>query len=210
MQSDHKNKKKEVRSFTFSRMEKVHPYKLLLYLTILGSSFIFIFLVSAYDYLQPYPYNFEYFRIPRAFILSTLISFASSFQISKVTECFKKDDNKGMEFYYGISIFMGLIFLLIQYLGWVELVKSGIVVSGLDSDSYIYFIFGLHTAHFILGLAYAGYQLYTTFRMPKDPVYSLILFTNPFEKMKIELLVQYWHFVNIAWMALFLYFLFSF
>jgi cytochrome c oxidase subunit 3 len=210
MQQGHKNKKMEIGSFTFSKMEKVHPYKMLLYLVMLGGSFIFLFLVFAYNISQPYSYTFEYFRIPRAFVLSTLILLSSSFLIQKVVENFKKDDLKRMQFAYASSILLGITFIVVQSFGWNDLIKNAVIINGLPTDHYVYFIFGIHSGLFLLGLAFAVYQYYNIFKMPKDPVYALILFTNPFEKMKIDLLVQFWHFTNISWMALFLYFLFAF
>ena len=208
MQPDHK--KKEIRKSTFSRIERMHPYKITMYLSIIGSSLIFLFMILAFNISQPYINNYEYFRFPRAFVVSTIILLLSSFTISKITHFYKYDNLKGLTNALGITLFLGLFFVCIQYLGWLELSSQGIIFTGMASDSYLYVISGLHVFHCLGGLIYLGYVYYNVIKIPKDPVYALLLFTNPFEKMKLELLAIYWHFIDILWMAIFFYFLFTF
>jgi len=34
--------------------------------------------------------------------------------------------------------------------------------------------------------------------------------TNPYQRIRLEMLTTYWHFIDILWVGLFFYFLFSF
>lgn len=210
MQPDRKNKQKEVKKSTFSTIEKMHPYKMLLYLVILGTSFIFLFLILAFNISQSVINNYDHFRFPRAFVVSTIVLLLSSFQMSKLSRYYKADNLKGLIYSIGITLFLSLVFMCLQYIGWVQLSSQENIFSEIPNNSYLYVILGLHIFHFSAGLFFLGFAYYTLFKTPKDPVYSLLLFTNPFEKMKLELIVTYWQFINILWMSIFFYFLFSF
>ncbi len=209
MYSGHKNKKKELISSTFLRIERMHPYKIGMYLVIAGSSLVFLFLILTFHFSRDFE-NFDYFRFPRAFVVSTLILLISNFTLSKILHHYKYDNLKGLSKALGLTLFLGLLFLCTQYLGWLELSSQELSFEGLSSDVCLSIIFGLHVLHYIGGLTFLGYVYYNILKMPKDPVYSLLLFTNPFEKMKLELLLIYWHFIDVLWMAIFFYFLFTF
>lgn len=210
MQQDRKDKKKELKKSTFSTIEKMHPYKMLLYLVILGSTFLFLFLVLAFNISQPFINKYEYLKVPKAYVISTIILLLSSFQISKLVAYYKTDNLKALTTSIGITLILSAVFIVVQYIGWIEISNMGGIFVGMINDSYLYVIVGLHIFHFLTGLFFLGYSYYNLMKVPKDPVYSLLLFTNPFEKMKLELLVTYWHFINILWMATFFYFLFTF
>jgi len=78
------------------------------------------------------------------------------------------------------------------------------------ASSYVYVISGLHFAHMIGGISALGLMIYQHSKVLGDPVKELIFFTNPFEKTKIDLVATYWHFTDVVWLVLFVYFLLTF
>lgn len=210
MQKENKNTKRQKIHSTFSRIENIHPHKMLLYLAMFGSSLIFLFMIIGYSVSAPDANDYIRFKFPKAFIVSLVLLLLSSFSISKALPAFRRDDVKALKRYLAITLFLGLAFTISQYIGWYELKQSGIYLSGKAAGSYLYVILGLHVLHLAGGLVFLT-LLYTKMsRIARDPVKTLIMVTNPYEKIRMEMLAAYWHFIDIMWVMLFFYFLFSF
>lgn len=201
-----KNLRKET---TFQQIEKLHPHKLLLYLSLLGSSLIFMFMVTAFTTSRP-DLGLDGFQFPKAFMVSTVLLLLSSYTISHLVQFYEKDNVKEMRNYLGWTLLLGLAFALSQYFGWRQLNDSGIYLAGRASGAYLYVISGLHVVHVLGGLAFLGYLFAEMTVVAKDPIKSLIMVTNPYQKIKLEMLTVYWHFMDAVWLILFFYFLFSF
>ena len=54
------------------------------------------------------------------------------------------------------------------------------------------------------------YLLMECHKASKDVVKQLVYSTSPYQKIKFKILTDFWHFVDILWVVLFLYFLFTF
>jgi cytochrome c oxidase subunit III len=192
------------------KIEKMHPHKMLLYFSMLASFLIFFFMILAYTVSMPdyEESSFDYF--PKSFILSTIILILSSVSLSKALPAFKNDKVKTLERSLGITLMFGLLYALFQYIGWVQLTEAGIYFDGSPSGSYLYVISGLHLIHLFGGMVALTYMYLKSLKASKDPVKSLILITNPYQKLRLEILTTYWHFMDAIWMGLFIYFLFTF
>ena len=209
MQNQDKNTKKEAQQTVISRLEQLHPHKTLLYLSIFGSSLLFAFLITAYA-MKTDANTFINFRFPKAFIVSLVLLLFSSFSISKALVAFREDDMKGLKHSLGITLVLGLAFTISQYVGWYELNQSNIYLSGDVSGSYLYVISGLHVLHLAAGLVCLTMMYTQVSAISRDPVRQLIMVTNPYQRIKLEMLTTYWHFIDALWVVLFFYFLFSF
>ncbi len=212
MQRENKNTQQRNIQRTFSNIEKIHPHKMLLYLAMLGSTLVFIFLIFSYTTSQTGTDDFISFKFPKAFIVSLVLLLFSSFSISKVLPAFLADDMKTMKWYLGITLFLGISFTMSQYAGWYELKMSGIYFSGKAAGSYLYLISGLHVLHLAGGLVFLTLMYTQASRAAQEevPVKALIMVTNPHERTRLEMLTTYWHFIDVVWIFLFFYFLFSF
>ena len=208
-QRNKNNTQEEKREGTFARLEKIHPHKMLLYLSIFGSSLIFLFMITAYTFSRP-DEDFSNFVMPKAFIVSLVLLMFSSFSISRLLPAFKKDRMKEVRRILEVTLLLGLAFTISQYVGWYELNRSGIHLSGQDSGAYLYVISGLHVLHLAGGLVFLTLTYTKINTVARDPVKNLIMVTNPYQRTKMEMLVTYWHFVDALWVLLFFYFLFSF
>ena len=212
MQPFHNRKIKDTRQgTTLERIEKLHPHKMLLYLAIFGSSLIFAFMLIAFtaSYTAPGP-DEPAFVMPKAFVFSTLILLVSSYFVTQFLKLYRNDEMKKLRNYLGITAVLGFVFTISQYWGWHQLENIGYGLTGMNSGAYLYVISGLHILHLVGGIFFMTFQFIRVSRVANDPVKTLIMVTNPYQKMKMEMLTAYWHFLDILWVGLFLYFLFMF
>lgn len=210
MQNYHKNTEKAERVNAIERLEKLHPHKTLLYLAIFGSTLVFLFMIVSYTISHRGPETFINFEFPKAFIVSLVLLLFSSYTITKVLPAFLREDLKVVRNSLGITLLLGVAFTISQYVGWAELYRSGIYLSGKASGAYLYVISGLHVLHLAAGLVFLTVVYTQLSAVSRDPVKTLIMVTNPYQKIKLEMLAAYWHFVDALWLILFFYFLFSF
>ncbi len=209
MQNQDKNTKKAAQPNVLDRLEKLHPHKTLLYLTIFGSCLLFGFLIVAYA-AKSDANTYIDFEFPKAFIVSLVLLLFSSYSISRALTAFEADDMKTLKNSLGITLMLGLAFTISQYIGWYELTQSNIYLSGEVSGSYLYVISGLHVLHLAIGLVFLTMTYTQVSNISRDPVRQLIMVTNPYQRIKLEMLTTYWHFVDALWVVLFFYFLFTF
>ncbi len=209
MAEPRKNIKNIKQQTTFEKIEKLHPHKLFLYLSLLGSSLIFMFMITAYTTSRPET-ALEGFQIPKIFTVSTLILLISSYTISMLVSFYENDNVKQLRNYMGYTLLLGVAFIICQYIGWSELDTAGIYLTGKASGAYLYVISGLHGVHLLGGLIFLAYFFFQMIQVAKDPIKSLIMVTNPYQKIKLEMLTFFWHVIDGLWLILFLYLLFTF
>lgn len=212
MQPSHNRKISDTHlTTTFERIEKLHPHKMLLYLAMFGTSLIFVFMLIAFTATHNGAVEgAPEFRMPKAFIFSTMVLLFSSYYVSRFLRAYRNEEMKKLRNLIGITVMLGFVFTLSQYWGWHELDVSGYSLTGLSSGAYLYVISGLHILHLVGGIFFMTYQFIRISRVANDPVKSLIMVTNPYHKIKLEMLTTYWHFMDLLWVGLFTYFLFFF
>jgi cytochrome c oxidase subunit III len=194
----------------FQRIEKMHPYQTLMYLGMFGSCLIFIFMTLAF--LDSEAGNLERFgfKMPKSFILSTLIILISGYSVSKMLLYYKEEKINKLKDSLLITFLLGLCFTILQFLGWKELVMMGIDFRGLPSGSFLYVLSGIHIFHLIGAMIFSLLMLFQYNKTEKDEIRNLVLLTNPYERMRIRLFTTYWHFMDLIWIALFLIFVLRF
>ncbi|MGK7393798.1 MAG: cytochrome c oxidase subunit 3 [Candidatus Cyclobacteriaceae bacterium M3_2C_046] len=210
MSENKRNLKQESIRSTFQKIEKIHPHKMLLYLFIFGSTLIFAFMLVAYTLTLPNLAEFYNFKFPKAFIISVLAMLVSSFMMSGVFSSFEAENLKKVRNALIITFILGIVFAVCQYIGWQQLKEEGIFFTGKASGTYLYVITGLHLVHFISAIIFLTIILAEVYKAQKDPVKVLIMVTNPYEKIKLQILNTYWQYLDILWIVLFFYFLYSF
>jgi cytochrome c oxidase subunit 3 len=198
--------KKEV----FNKMEQMHQHQLMVYISLIGSSIIFLFLIVAFTASRPAAFDFLKIDFPKSFVVSTIFMLISSFTASKIIPAYEKDEIEELKSWLGITFLLGLSFAAMQFLGWRELQKSNILFSGDRSGAYLYVISGLHILHIGAILIYLLVLLLKCHKVSLDVVQRLMYVTNPYQKIRFRILVDFWHFVDVLWVVLFFYLLFSF
>lgn len=185
---------------------RIHPKMFAMWLGIASIVMLFAGLTSAYIVRQAQG-NWTYFKIPDLFTVSTVVIVASSVVLHAAYIFLKKENFRLHRILLGSALALGVAFLILQYLGWLQLQEIGIRLTGNPSGSFLYVISGTHAVHLLIGvLAMAIYFIRSFFR--RDSVADLIDSVNPNRYLSMQLLLVYWHFVDVLW--LYLYFFFSY
>jgi cytochrome c oxidase subunit III len=86
-----------------------------------------------------------------------------------------------------------------QLLGFRQLWTSGIDFKGAGAGQFLYIIFGLHGLHVLGGVVALLVMFFKAFS-------ARIRNYNP---VTIELASTYWHFVDLLWIYLFIFFMYT-
>jgi cytochrome c oxidase subunit 3 len=209
MDFDRKKKVGTSRPSAFSRMEKIHPFMMMLYLSLMGVGVLFLMLVIAY--VQSHAYDTEAWKLkfPRFFSLGTLVLISSSYVLGKSKRFYKKDNLAKLNRGFLVTIFLALAFILTLVAGWQELSEAGINFTELAAGTYIYLISALHAVHLLGGLLFLTFLFFRTQHAASDPIRTLVFIRNPFIRQQINMLTLYWHFMGGVWIFLYLVFVFT-
>jgi cytochrome c oxidase subunit 3 len=145
--------------------------------------------------------HWQFFKMPIQFYASTIVIILSSVTILMAKKYFFKGNKQSYQIAMLASSILGTVFLVLQYLGWKQLVNIGIYVGGSMSHangSFFYVISGAHALHILGGLLIMYWMTLKSFVRQK----------NVQSKVGIELISIYWHFVDILWVYLFAMLLF--
>jgi cytochrome c oxidase subunit III len=209
MNFDKKNKVGSSKDSAFSRIEKIHPFEMMLYLAIMGIGVLFLMLVIAFLQTRSYDTGFLQIKLPKYFSLSTILILISSYTISKAPRNYKKDNLVKLKKSMLYSMLLGIGFVLVQVASWYEISQSGISFTGLAAGTYIYLITALHAVHLLGGFLFLSYLYFRTQHAAADPIRMLLYIRNPYIRQQIKLLNIYWHFMDAMWVFLFLVFVFA-
>lgn len=176
---------------------KIHPKLFLLYLSfgsmiMLFSAFCSALIVRKGDVRQAW----IEVPLPNAFLYSTIIIIISSFTIQWAYKHIQK--KKDFLLWSSITLILSLIFVALQLKGWNDLKNMQIFLSGNPSGSFIYVISWLHGLHYLGGIVVLTLMI-LNFRKKLIDSERTIGF---------NILCQYWHFIGIVWVLLYLFFKF--
>lgn len=204
MDQDKKNRVDARQRSAFSKMEQMHPLRMLLYLSMMGIGMLFLILVIAFAQTGGFSAGFQ---LPKFFSISTILLLFSSYTLGKVTRIYKKDKLKRMARYLGATLILGVCFICAQLAGWKELEISGMHFSGKASGTYLYLISALHILHLLGGIIFLSFLFFKTLHMASDSVRTLIYIRDPYRRLQLSMLRSYWHFMDFLWLGLYLVFL---
>jgi cytochrome c oxidase subunit 3 len=178
------------------RRNNIHPHKFALWVGMASIIMMFAALTSAYIVRQAAGNWLEY-RMPGIFYINTIVILLSSFTLHGSFLSYKA----GKEFLYKgllvVSFLLGIAFVVMQYIGWDELYQIGIYLTGNPSGAFFYVITGLHAVHVLGGISALVVAMVHAFAL-KFKV------TNR-RKNRFQLVLQYWHFVDLLWIYLFVF-----
>tara|TARA_B100000927_G_scaffold138528_1_gene111770 strand:+ start:3517 stop:4086 length:570 start_codon:yes stop_codon:yes gene_type:complete len=172
---------------------RMNPRIFIVWIFMISISMIFVSLISAYIVKKGEPGGFNV-DLPTMFYYSTVVVILSSIfkQLSYFAS--KKDNFKSQKIYLLLSLITGVLFLVTQYLGWVQLVGGGVYFVGHPDGSFIYVLSGVHAFHLISGLFFIIY----VFRK------AVNLDIHSKSMIFIEMSTTYWHFLGGLWLYLFI------
>lgn len=176
--------------------------KMMLWFAIGSMIMMFAGLTSAYVVSKTRSDWFSDFQLPQAFFISTLIILLSSVTMHFAKKTIQKERHREGMGLLILTLILGITFIYFQYIGlFVEIIAQGYHLTGPTSNvttSFVYAIAATHAAHIIAALIVLMVVIYNHYKKK----YSAG------ETLGLELSVTFWHFLDILWIYLILFFYF--
>jgi cytochrome c oxidase subunit 3 len=138
------------------------------------------------------------FQLPDAFIISAILILISSFTIIFAKRALKQNNMKMVTIGLLLTFGLGITFIYNQFVGFGQIIEAGYNFTGPTSNvtiSFIYIIAIVHIAHVVAGLIALILVIYNHFKQKY----------NSNNMLGFELAANFWHFVDVLWLALFLF-----
>ncbi len=203
-----------------AQQRKVHPQKFALWVAIASICMMFAGLTSAYV-VRHAQGNWRSFELPVVFWVSTAAILLSSVTFVLGLKAFKQRAIPKFKTLITITLLLGILFGVLQFMGFSQLYNQPqtvvfdgatqyvrengvqreniypVKVNGNPSESFLFIIAGLHLLHILGGIVALAIVFFRAFRK-RVKVYSAT---------GLEIVGAYWHFVDILWIYLFIFFL---
>lgn len=177
--------------------KKIHPHKFTMWVAIASIIMMFAGLTSAYIVKRDQP-GWTSFTMPMLFWYSTAVLLVSSLTIQLSLKYFKERAMIKYRRMLTVTFLLGVLFIVMQILGFKQLWNTGIQLNGSGAGQFMYIIFGLHAIH-VLGGVITLLVLFLK-GMSRSTIKS-------YNAVPIEVASTYWHFVDILWVYLFIFFI---
>lgn len=135
--------------------------------------------------------------VPKVFWISTAVILASSITVQMALRSFKQRSMSGYRSLIGVTLVLGIAFVVLQWLGFQDLWSQKITFTGSGAGQFLYVIFGLHAIHVIGGVI----VLIVMF------IKAFVGGTKLYSSVPVEVAAIYWHFVDLLWIYLLLFFI---
>jgi cytochrome c oxidase subunit 3 len=176
--------------------KKIHPHKFALWVGIAAIIMMFAGLTSAYIVKRDQP-AWTSFEMPIAFYYSLAVILISSATIFLAGKSFKERRMVRYRKLIGATAILGVVFMLLQFLGFRHLWNTGIRLHGSGAGQFLYIIAGLHGLH-VFGGVIALLTLWLRAGNIRIRSYNIV---------PVDVVSTYWHFVDLLWIYLFIFFL---
>lgn len=175
--------------------------KMMLWFGLISLTMSFAGLTSAYVVSSEREDWLSDFLVPQAFFISLVIIIFSSitFYFAK-KNVIAQENKKGMLFLV-LTFILGITFIIFQFKGFSEIIANGYFFTGSESTvttSFIYLVVLLHLTHIIAALISVLVVIYNHYKQKYTPENTV----------GIEIAATFWHFVDVLWIYLFLFFYF--
>ena len=174
----------------------VNPKIFTMWLFIVSIIMLFAAFTSAY-LVRKAEGNWVEFQMPSLFSYSTGVLILSSISMHYSLLAAKKDQFNALRMSISITFVLGLLFLVMQFYGWIQLVEMNVYFVGNPSGSFVYVLSGLHGLHLVSGLVVLIFALVAAFRLK----------INAKQFTQIKICATYWHFLDVLWLYLFVFLL---
>lgn len=194
---------------TIERDYLIHPKQIVIILVITAVTVLFFAFSASYLYNR-IQMGIPPVQLPPLFYFNSLILLASSYTLIKAKKAYIDDETLKYKWLIGATIVISLVFLIFQILAWQQMTKMNIFVDAANTGSYMYLISATHFIHVIAGLPFLIIFFVNAMRRMQSPVSVLVYFSDPDKKRDLQLLTTYWHYIDVLWIYLVLFFLINY
>ena len=141
------------------------------------------------------------FKLTSAFTISVVLIIISSITLILAKRALKSNNRSQTTLLLVVTFLLGIGFIVSQLLGFDQIIALGYNFTGPTSNitmSYIYIIAAVHILHVVVGLICLLVVIYNHFKQKY----------NSENMLGFDLAVNFWHFVDILWLYLFLFLFF--
>ena len=138
------------------------------------------------------------YELPDAFLISVGIILLSSLTFILAKRALKSNNRQMTAVWLIITLVLGVVFVINQFIGFGQIMEAGHYFTGPTSNitmSYIFLIAAVHIAHVAVGLVCIIVVIYNHFKQKY----------NANDLLGFELAANFWHFVDLLWLVLFLF-----
>ena len=185
------------REYEVAKKKSAKP---MLWISMISMVMFFAGLTSAYV-ISMKREDWVNFGLPDAFYISTALIVVSSLTLILSQRFLKQDKRQLSLLLVVITFFLGIGFVWQQYVGFNELKSVGLFFTGPESTVSTFFIIGItfmHVLHLLAGIIVLFVVIYNHFKYKY----------NSDEMLGFELGAIFWHFVDVLWIYLILFFYF--
>lgn len=176
-------------------------YKLLLMFAMISMIMMFAGLTSAFVVSKSRADWLKDFQLPTAFYYSTLVIIGCSITFHMAKKAIQKDKQQATTTFLLATLALGILFVVLQFVGFGQIVSSGYYFTGAESSittTFLYIVTVVHLLHLAGGLIALFIIIFKQFKNKY----------NSTQTLGIELGAMYWHFLDLLWVYLFLFLFF--
>lgn len=178
--------------------KRLHPYKFTLWVAIASILMMFAGLTSAFI-VKSNLVGWRQIDMPDIFWGSTAVIVASSITMQMALRSFRQRNMSAYRLLIATTLVLGIVFIVLQWFGFKELWEvQRITFRGVSgAGQFLYVIFGLHAIHVIGGVITLLVMFFKAY-FGKLKLYS---------PAPVEVAATYWHFVDLLWIYLLVFFI---
>jgi len=177
--------------------KRMHPHKFTMWVAIGSIVMMFAGLTSAFI-VKSNNAGWTRADIPEVFWISTAVILVSSLTLQMALRSFKQREMGRYRLLIGITLLLGAAFIILQWMGFQQLWnEQHITFKGGGAGQFLYVIFGLHGIHVAAGVI-ALIVMFVKAFAGRVKLYSSV---------PVEVMATYWHFVDLLWIYLLVFFL---
>ena len=176
-------------------------YKLLLLFAMISMIMMFAGLTSAFVVSKSRADWLKDFQLPTAFYFSTVVIIGCSVTFHLAKKAIQKDNQKATTSFLLATLALGILFVILQFVGFGQIVANGYYFTGAESSittTFLYIVTVVHLAHLAGGIIALLIIIYKQLKHKYSAAQTL----------GIELGAMYWHFLDLLWVYLFLFLFF--
>ena len=173
-------------------------YKLILLFSMVSMTMMFGGLTSAFVVSKSRVDWLKDFQLPSAFYISTIAIIGCSLTFYVAKKAIMKNNRAKFTVFLLSTLFLGLLFVVLQFVGFRQIVDAGYYFTGSGSSitsTFLYVVTIVHLIHLAGGVIALLIIIYNHFKQKY----------NSSQTLGIELGAMYWHFLDLLWVYLFLF-----
>ncbi|MCM5661871.1 cytochrome c oxidase subunit 3 [Galbibacter mesophilus] len=183
------------------KVKNARAKKMMLWFGMISIAMMFAGLTSAYVVSKSRPDWISDMEIPMSFFYSTIAIVISSVTFYMAKKAIDNGNRSNATTLLLATLFLGLVFVFFQFHGFSEIIDAGYYFTGSESTittSFLYAIVFSHLVHVFGGLIVLLVVIYNHFKEKYKTGQTLGL----------ELGAMFWHFLDVLWVYLILFFYF--